>query len=147
MVISFAETEFALSLEVPRANIVGFGHAAENEDERAAVAVAISELSEPLGLFEVSPEAGCMTASANVAIVGDAFGQDENQVGAAAMDQTKFHADYLVQCQDIVSVSSIRFAYFDRFAKAQRLEVELISAAGTQNYTMERAAPVLTLPN
>ncbi len=147
MAISFTETEFALALEVPGNDIVGFEHAAENEDERARVADAISDLSKPLGLFEVPPEAGCVTASANVALVGDAFGQEGGDTGTSTADHNEFHADYLVQCQDMALVTSIRFAYFERFTDAQRLQVDLTSAGEARTYTVERQAPLLTVQN
>ncbi len=147
MTISFVETGFSLSLEVPGADIVGFEHTAENEDERAEVAAAISDLSKPLEIFEVAPEAGCMTATANVALVGDVFAQDEGQASDNAVHHTEFQADYLVQCQELLLVEYIRFTYFERFTRAERLFVELMSSDEIQNHTIERAAPLLKLLN
>ncbi|WP_255353517.1 DUF2796 domain-containing protein [Ruegeria sp. ANG-R] len=147
MTISFEETGFALTLEVPGVDIVGFEHTAENEDERADVAVAISDLSRPLAIFEVPSEAGCMTATANVALVGDVFVHDQAQSSDDAAHHTEFQADYLLQCQEIALVTSIRFAYFDRFSRAERLVVELMSPDGVQNLTVERENPVLNLRN
>lgn len=147
MTLSFEENGFTLTLEVPGVDIVGFEHTAENEDERAGVAAAISDLSRPLTIFEVPSEAGCMTATANVALVGDVFVQEESQVSNDAAHHTEFQADYQLQCQDITSVTSIRFAYFERFDRAERIVVELKSSEGAQNFTVEREAPLLNLPN
>ncbi|WP_176797738.1 ZrgA family zinc uptake protein [Ruegeria halocynthiae] len=145
--ISIEETGFTLSLEVPGIDIVGFEHTAENEDEQADVAAAISDLSKPLEIFEPPSEAECVTATANVALVGDLFIPDEGQASDDSAHHTEFQAEYLVQCQELSLVTSIRFVYFERFIRAERLVVELMSPEGTQNLTVERAMPVLNLPN
>lgn len=143
--VTLSDGAVALVLEVPGHDIVGFEHPAENEQDRARVADAISDLSEPLTLFELPPEAGCITASANVALVGDAFGQDEAaESGGTAHNE--FHADYLLQCEDIAAMNMIRFTYFDRFTKARRLSVQLTSPTGTQDVVVQRETPLLTLP-
>ena len=75
--MSVLGNEITLALKVPGTDIVGFEHPTYNDEDRSRVADAISDLSKPLTIFEIPPEAGCMTASANVALVGDAFGQEE----------------------------------------------------------------------
>ncbi len=147
MAISFVETGFSLTLEVPGVDIVGFEHTAENEDERGDVAAAISDLSKPLEIFVVPPEAGCVTATANVALVGDVFVQAEGQSDDNAAHHTEFQADYMVQCQEPSLVTSIQFTYFERFARAERLFVELTSSSATHNLTVEREMPLLKVPN
>ncbi len=143
--ISFESNEFTVILAVPGADIVGFEHAAENKEERTEVAAAMSDLSKPLELFEVSPDAECETATANVGLVGDAFGQVDDQTGNRTEVHTEFQANYMMRCQEIQLVTSIRFTYFDVFSGAQKLEVNLISAADERSYTVYRDAPVFTL--
>lgn len=143
--LTFTENEFALALEVPGADIVGFEHAAENEDDRSHVADAISDLSKPLTLFELPPEAGCVTASANVVLVGDAFGQADTSDNGAA-EHNEFHADYVMQCEEMAALTKIRFAFFERFTEARHLSVQLTSPEGTLDVLVERETPVLTLP-
>lgn len=140
-----SENEIAMALEVPGQDIVGFEHPAENEEDRARVADAISDLSKPLAIFELPPEAGCVTASANVALVGDPFGQEETTESHAAQ-HSEFQADYLLQCEDIGAMTSIRFTYFERFTDARQLTVRLSSASGTQEVLVQRETPFLTLP-
>ncbi len=143
--MTISETEIALTLQVPGNDIVGFERPAENEEDRARVVDAISDLSQPLNLFELSPEAGCMTASANVALVGDAFGQEEASENGAAQ-HNEFHADYLLQCEEMTAITTIRFAYFERFSEARQLTVKLSSSKGTQDILVQRETPLLTLP-
>jgi len=42
-------------------------------------------------------------------------------------------------------MTSITFAYFDVFANAKEVEVQIISLAGAQAFEVERDAPVLDL--
>lgn len=141
--IAVSEAAFTLVLKVPGMDVVGFEQSAESEEDRARVAAAISDLSKPLELFVLPAEAGCATVSANVALVGDAFGaQDET----AEQAHTEFHADYLVHCEDISAANVVEFAYFERFERARKLQVQLSSDAGESAFEVEREMPVLKLP-
>lgn len=142
--MSVLENEITLTLQVPGTDIVGFEHPADTEEDRSRVADAISDLSKPLTIFEIPPEAGCMTTSANVALVGDAFGQEDTS--GTGEDHHEFHADYLLQCEDIEVMKTIRFAYFERFTDARQLTVRLSSSNGTQDILVQRETPLLTLP-
>ncbi|SLN65298.1 ZrgA family zinc uptake protein [Ruegeria meonggei] len=123
VVIAMAGAEFSLSLVVPGVDIVGFEGPAETDDDRARVAVAISDLSNPLELFVLPEAAGCFAASANVTLSGETLGQDVD--AAQEVNHTEFQADYQIQCQDIDALDGIEFAYFDRFPKAKRLKIQV----------------------
>ncbi len=142
--VEVTDTAFRLVLQVPGTDVVGFEQTAESEEERARIASAISDLSKPMDLFVIPPEASCATLSANVALVGDAFRPQDNSTPEA---HTEFHADYLVQCEDISAANAIDFAYFERFEGAFKLQVHLTSATGEYDYEVERTAPMLTLPD
>lgn len=140
----FAETEIALTLRVPGADVVGFEEPAENEDDRAQVATAISDLSKPLELFVMPPDAGCVTLSANVALVGDAFGTQQDTQQEA---HTEFQADFVVQCQDLEAANVVEFLYFQRFENAQNLRVQLTSGDASREIEVSRDMPVMIIPN
>lgn len=55
-----------IELEVPGADIVGFEHAAESDEDRAAVEAAIEALSTPSNIFELPAKAECSVTSAAV---------------------------------------------------------------------------------
>lgn len=139
-----SQSEIALTLRAPGADIVGFEQPAENEDDRAQVATAISDLSKPLEIFVFPEDAGCATLSANVALVGDAFLQQQDS-GAEA--HTEFQADFLVQCQNIEAVNAVEFLYFQRFENARKLRVQLTSGTASREVEVSRDMPVLTIPN
>lgn len=141
--IAVSDAAFTLVLKVPGMDVVGFEQPAESEDDRTRVATAISDLSKPLELFVPPAEAGCATVSANVALVGDAFLSQDDSNGQG---QTEFHAEYLVQCEDISAANLLDFAYFDRFEKARKLQVQLTSGENEKEFEVERETPVLRIP-
>lgn len=53
----------AMDLRVPGADIVGFEHAAETDDQKAALADAKKKLLNPLALFRLPEAAGCVLDS------------------------------------------------------------------------------------
>lgn len=148
--IQFSGAEFALSLAVPSADIVGFERPATTDDDRAMVALAISDLSKPLELFVLPEEAGCFTVSANVALISEGLGGQANstETKSGASDEeehSEFQADYVIQCQHIAALSTIGFAYFDRFEGAQKLKVDLERSEGSHNFEVTRATPLVDL--
>ncbi|WP_170410023.1 ZrgA family zinc uptake protein [Ruegeria atlantica] len=143
--IAFADQTFSLSLTVPAADIIGFEGPAESDDDRAKVAVAISDLSKPLGLFVLPEEAGCFTASANVTLSGERLGQDSTEQAADEDQHSEFLADYLIQCEDITASDNIRFAYFDRFENAQKLIVRVARSGESRTYDVTRSHPELSM--
>lgn len=66
--IAVEKARITMELEVPGMDIVGFEHAAESKDQKAAVEKATKVLGEPLKLFKVPESAGCKVAEAKVAI-------------------------------------------------------------------------------
>lgn len=136
--IAIAGAEFSLSLVAPGIDIVGFEGPAETDDDRARVALAISDLSKPLELFVLPEAAGCFAASANVTLSGETLGQDDT--AAPAAEHTEFQADYQIQCQDIDALGGIEFVYFDRFPNAERLKIQVSRSgdARTQDVTSDQ---------
>lgn len=74
----------AMELHVPGADIVGFEHAAESEEDQAKVAAALETLTSPLALFALPEAAGCAVteAAAELEIEGaedhDDHGHDDH---------------------------------------------------------------------
>ncbi|RBW58705.1 DUF2796 domain-containing protein [Ruegeria sp. A3M17] len=143
--IAFSDQAFTLSLNVPSADIIDFAGPAETDDDRAQVAVAVSDLSKPLGLFVLPEEAGCVTASANVTLTGEGLGQDNTNESADQDQHSDFLADYLIQCQDITALVSIRFAYFERFENAQKLILQVTRSGQSRTYEITRNQPDLAM--
>ncbi|WP_299028566.1 DUF2796 domain-containing protein [uncultured Sulfitobacter sp.] len=58
---------------------------------------------------------------------------------------TEFHAEYLLECADPTQATLIAFGYFEAFANARELEVQVISERGASAFEVERDAPTLDL--
>jgi hypothetical protein len=58
---------------------------------------------------------------------------------------TEFHAAYSLTCAEASSITEINFAYFDAFANAREIEVQMVTASGAKAFEVERDAPVLDL--
>ena len=118
-----------------------------NDDERTQVAIAISELSEPLDLFVVPEEAGCFTASANVILTHDIADQVDVASGKSSSEShAEFQADYVVQCQDMGLLDRIEFAYFEKFSGTEKLSVRVEAGGETQTHEATRVKRSINLP-
>ncbi|MEP5761314.1 MAG: DUF2796 domain-containing protein [Litoreibacter sp.] len=70
---------------------------------------------------------------------------DEHDEHADEAGHTEFHAEYTLSCENPDALSEINFAYFETFANAQEVEVQIITASGAQAFEVEREAPRLDL--
>lgn len=148
--IQFAGAEFSLSLSVPSADIVDFEGQAVTDEDRAMVAAAVYDLSKPLELFVLPEEAGCFTESANVALTSEGLAEQmtvsESEVESNEdPEHSEFRADYVVQCQDIAALTTIEFAYFNRFERAQRLQIDIAVSDELHSFEVTRATPLIDL--
>ena len=57
----------------------------------------------------------------------------------------EFHAVYTLTCTDPTAITAIEFPYFDLFANARELEVEIVSDTGAMSASVLRDAPRLSL--
>lgn len=144
--IAISEGVFQFSLVVPAADIVGFEQPAQSDEDRALVAVAISDLSKPLELFVMPVEATCVTTAANVTLSADGLGPDGEATANPDQDQhSEFQAEYQIQCQSVAALTAIEFAYFDRFPNAQKLHVQIDRSGESLARQVTRSAPNLPL--
>ncbi len=153
--IAFDGQQIAMELHAPGADIVGFEYMAESKEDRAAVDAAVATLAKPLDLFVLPDTAGCSVVQASAALESE-DGHDDHDGDHAeekhAHDDhaedaghTEFHAEYLLTCANPSAVTEITFAYFDNFANALEVEVQIISDAGASSFEVERDLPTLDL--
>ena len=57
----------------------------------------------------------------------------------------EFHAEYRLQCDDPAAITSLTLTYFDVFAGAEELEVNLITDDGQSRQEVTPAEPVVNL--
>jgi hypothetical protein len=134
----------SLELEAPGADIVGFEHAARTPRQKAALKHAKQQLLAPQALFKFPSAAGCVVAEASVAMER---GQDQEAKGtgaggtkaeAAEQGHANFHGQYGFNCKDPARITVIEFGYFQAFAGAQKLEVNVITPKGQAKFDVTR---------
>ncbi len=173
--IAFDGQTIAMELHAPGADIVGFEYLAESSADRAAVDDGVAKLARPLDLFVLPAAAACSVVQASAMLASeddhdaddhdDDHGDEDHEKGheddheddhedenhahdddhADEAGHTEFRAEYLLTCANPEAVTTIAFAYFDAFANAQEVEVQVISESGAKAFEVERGAPVLDL--
>lgn len=152
----------AMEFQAPGADIVGFEHAAESATDHSAIDVAVATLDAPLDLFVIPDGAGCSVTKAHAELEGDgghdehgeahhddhaheAHQDHEDEVHADEAGHTEFHAEYTLECKNTDALTKITFGFFDVFLNAQAVDVQLITASGSQAFEVKRDAPFLDL--
>jgi Protein of unknown function (DUF2796) len=136
----------SLELEAPGADIVGFEHAARTPRQKAALKQAKQQLLAPQGLFKFPSAAGCVVAEASVDVEpGQHQGGEAKGAGAggtkgeaAGEGHSNFHGQYAFNCKDPARITGVEFAYFQAFAGAQKLEVNVITPKGQTKFDVTR---------
>ncbi|MCB1509334.1 MAG: DUF2796 domain-containing protein [Hyphomicrobiaceae bacterium] len=132
--IAIEGSKVSMSLEVPGADIVGFEHKPKTDKQKAALVAAKAALAAPLSLFVPPAEAGCKLVASEVKF------EVEGGDGHAS-----FHATYALSCGSVDKLSTLEFAYFGKFAKANEVEVQLIAPKGVSKYEVTRKARLIRL--
>jgi len=174
--IAIDGSQVAMEFHAPGADIVGFEYGAESDGDIALVDAALLILAQPLDLFVVPDAAKCIVVDARAELESedehddhedvvedhgdedhdDHDGEDHAEDGhdehegedhVEEAGHTEFHAEYLLECGDITSLSEISFAYFTTFPNALEVEVQVISGKGATAFEVEHDAPMLDLSN
>jgi hypothetical protein len=157
--------QVAMEFHAPGADIVGFEYVASSNADRSAIADGVAALARPLDLFVLSAEAGCNVVRAAAELEADethdhghdahdhdTHNHDEHDHDEHAHDahadedsHAEFHAEYLLECASPDALSTVEFAYFDRFENAREVDVQILSDAGAIRFKVTRSEPVLDL--
>jgi hypothetical protein len=152
--IAIEGKRLSMELEVPGADIVGFEHEASTAEQKAAVEKAKATLGDALSIFKLPAAAGCKLADAKVAIQAEDEHEHEH-ADAGHKDDAKheseedehhhseFHVTYKIDCAAPAQLTGIDFGYFDAFARAQELDINLVTEKGQSHYEVTRAQPTL----
>lgn len=149
----------AMALVSPGADIVGFEHAAETAEDKAAVAAAVKWLGDGGGtggdrVFAFPPDAGCSLDAAEVASAlheeEDAHheGEDAHHEGEDRAqdpgDHAAFHARYRFHCRHPDRLTHVDVGLFARFPGARKLVVRVVTPQGQSARELTPASPRLT---
>jgi ABC-type nickel/cobalt efflux system permease component RcnA len=160
--IAIEDKNLSMELEAPGMDVVGFEHAASNDEQKAKVEAAKALLQKPLGLFVLPAAAGCSVSAADAELESehdhgddhdhhakdekaDAHGHDHDDDAHEHDGHNQFHATYELSCTSPGELTSIGFDYFKQFAGAQGLTVNVVTAKGQSKYEVSREKPTLDL--
>ena len=152
--IAIEGARISLELEAPGADIVGFEHRAKTARQQAAVEKAKKQLLAPQALFKFHGAAGCAVVAASVDIEGGEHGHDQPRDKATAQKKadaaderghSHFRGQYAFTCTAPAGVTVLEFGYFQAFAGAQKLEVNVITPKGQTRFDVTRAKPRIDL--
>ena len=165
--IAVEGTTVAMEFHAPGADIVGFEYGATSDADLAAIEAALAKLSAPLDLFVFPDAAACTVSMAQAELDSeedhdahdedhdeahdhadedhDAHAKDEHEDHGEEDGHTEFHAEYTLTCNAPEAVTQITFAYFEAFANAKEVEVQIITTSGARAFDVERDAPILEL--
>ena len=119
-------------LEAPGVDIVGFEHAAETDEQTAAVEAARATLSDPTALFVLPESAGCAGEPAEVEL---------HQEG----EHTAFEVTHRLVCADPSALTEIGARLFELYPSIEEIDVEYATPAGQGAGELEPGA-TLALP-
>ncbi|MEO1794537.1 MAG: DUF2796 domain-containing protein, partial [Pseudomonadota bacterium] len=159
-----SETAFFCALVVgscskPTMSAAGASNSITTKAQKKAVSDARKKLEKPLGLFALSPAAGCKVTKASVEsgqnVTEEKHGHshghshDHDKKSAKAEEgevHSEWHAKYELSCSKPASLGEITFAYFDTFANAEELEVSLVGDRGSRKFEATRKNKSMPMP-
>ena len=115
--VAISEDAVEMVLEAPGANIVGFEHAAETDEQVAAVAAARGALADPMTLIVLPEAAGCTGEPAEVEV---------HQEG----EHNAFEVTHRLACTDPAAITEIGTRLFELYPSIEEIDVEYVTPAG-----------------
>ena len=172
--IAVEDRTIVMELRAPGADILGFEHAAESDEDKQALERALAMLDKPMELFVPPSAAGCSVSEAAAELLLEGGDHDDHHDSAenvehddhdeqseadhdedaehdehgeheASAGHSELHASYTLTCTDPSALTDLDMAYFEAFPNAERLIIQLISAQGAQVLEATRDAPSLDL--
>jgi len=122
-----------MELESPASDIVGFEHAPENKNQKKAIAKALSLLKSKSGIFKTP-----LTANCKIEVVSGKFEVEKDHAG--------FHVTWKFKCLNPKEIKNLETTFFQKFPKAEEIEVEIISASGQKAIEWENDTKKIKLP-
>lgn len=154
--VAVESSTVVMALEVPGADIVGFEHEAQTDEQKSAIQDGHRKLEAVENLFRLPEAAGCKIKKAEVELDHDDHDEDhdhdkkttETDHHDADSDEathSEFHVSYEFSCADITQLKTIEFGYFSAFPGAQELDVTVVTGKGSSVFEATRDNPQINL--
>jgi hypothetical protein len=136
-----------MELVVPGMDIVGFEHIPSTDAQKTAVEQAKAKLSDVLTIFKLPAGAKCQRDAANVENRKETHqpGEKDDDDKPGEPEHSEFHATWTITCAQPEMITGMETIYFQNFAGAQLLNVNVTTSKGQTQAQMTRDKPVLDL--
>jgi hypothetical protein len=136
-----------LQLDSPAMNLVGFEHAAKSAADKAKVAAARSQLTQPQVLFGLNA-GDCNISKQEVEsplFAKDADSHEHEHEKSHDSEHSDIHAHYSLDCQKPEELQQLDLGeLFKRFPATEKIQVQLIGPNGQQGLELTPAQPTLS---
>ena len=122
-----------MELEAPGQNIVGFEHAAETDEQKAAVEKARTQLADAAAVFTLPEAAGCTADEAKVELHSEG-------------EHNAFEVRYTYTCSKPAELTRIETKLFALYPTIEEVDVDYATAGGQGSVELEADKPVIALP-
>ncbi|MER0499978.1 DUF2796 domain-containing protein [Aeromonas hydrophila] len=133
--------QLMIELQAPAADLVGFEHAAKNDEEKAQYAKAMAQLKQPDTLFRFDPAAGCKLIQQELQAAKEDHDHDhdhDHQKSDGKHDEHHHddagHADmgamYTYTCATPAKLTGLEATLFSVYPSLEKLSVQGILPSG-----------------
>ncbi len=137
----------SLAFNAPAADLLGFEHTAETDEQKGAVEIARRALGDPIALFGLPGSLGCAPSRSDVHFTADEpDDHDHDQDHDHGEGHAEFVAEYELTCSTPVALPlTLETSFFDVFPLAGTLSIEALVAGRALRLEIDRqsAGPVL----
>ena len=135
-----------LDLDGPAMNLVGFEHIATTDADKAKVAAAQAQLSNPLVLFSLPKAADCSVEAQDLqSPLFEAAPEEAAGVAKGEHHHSDIEAHYAFTCSKPEALKTLDLSkFFKTFPGTHKIKVQLIGPNGQQAVNVSAKAPTLT---
>lgn len=115
--------ELLMEINAPGADVLGFEHAPQDEQQQQALEQTVARLEDGASLFTLTSGAGCNIVHQSVVnnLAPDGHGDDHEG------DHGEFTIEYHYQCDNLDALSSINTQWFSHFPATKSISVNLLT--------------------
>lgn len=140
-----------VSLKAPAADLVGFEHSADGEDQVNQVYDMVGRMNLPETFWRLPEAAGCEYEEIHIEhhLLEDKHGLKDDHAHKHDDDHDSAHSDVVVDyyytCENPEQLGLIRVNLFDTYPSLHEIQVQLITPAGQQGLTLNAGQNMLRL--
>ena len=124
--IAIQDATLDIALHSPAINVIGFEHAPQSADEKAALAQANRVFGSPQGLFSIPPNAACTSTSVTLMPITYEHDGDDGKPNAPHAD---YDVSYRFHCARADQLGWIDIRLFERMKGMRKIIANVVTPA------------------